>query len=309
VRTACFAAVVLLVLAGCATRPAKAPGTGDLPKPVPEVRTPVERTPPKLALVLGGGAARGFAHVGVIKALESQGIRPDLIVGTSVGSLVGVLYAAGYGGFDLQRIALALEESQLGDWTLPDRGVFRGEYLQNFVNKAVQNRPIERLNLPFAAVAADLGSGEAIVFRQGNAGIAVRASSSVPGVFQPVRIEGRDYVDGGLVSPVPVRVARRLGADIVVAVDISNRPEHGRVADTLDVLLQTFAIMGRSLVAFETQEADIVIRPDIGAVRSTDFESRQRAIFEGERAALKVAPAIQARIADGATTAGRGGRR
>jgi len=232
----------------------------------------------------------------VINALEKAGIRPDMIVGTSAGSLVGALYAAGYGGADLRRIALAMNESSLGDWTLPDRGVFKGEYLQTFVNQAVQNRPLEKLNIPLAVVATDLGTGEAAVFRQGNAGMAVRASSSVPGVFQPVRIGGREYVDGGLVSPVPVQAARQLGADVVIAVDISNRPEFGSVRDTVGVLLQTFAIMGRGLVRHEAAGADVLIRPDIGAIRSTDFESRQRAIFEGEKAAMRALDEIQARL-------------
>lgn len=232
----------------------------------------------------------------MLRALEAQGIIPDVIVGTSAGGVVGALYAAGYSGNDLSKIALQMDETVFGDWTLPDRGILKGEGLQNFINRAVQNRPLERLNRRFAVVATDLGSGEAAVFRQGNVGMAVRASSSVPGVFQPMRINGRDYVDGGLVSPVPVDVTRGLGADMVIAVDISNRPEAGRIADTVDVLLQTFAIMGQTIKRHEVARADVVIRPELGAVRGTDFESRQRAIFEGEKAALYALPAIQEKL-------------
>jgi NTE family protein len=262
---------------------------------VPPASEPARRAV-RIGLALGGGAARGFAHVGVLRALEAQGITPDVIVGTSAGGVVGALYAAGYSGNDLSKIALQMDETVFGDWTLPDRGILKGEGLQNFINRAVQNRPLERLNRRFAVVATDLGSGEAAVFRQGNVGMAVRASSSVPGVFQPMRINGRDYVDGGLVSPVPVDVTRGLGADIVIAVDISNRPEAGRIADTIDVLLQTFAIMGQTIKRHEVARADVVVRPELGAVRGTDFEARQRAIFEGEKAALNALPAIQEKL-------------
>ena len=167
--------------------------------------------------------------------LEAQGIVPDIVVGTSAGSLVGALYASGYNGFELQRIGLQLEDSVITDWSLPDRGFLKGEALQRFVNQNVQNRPLEKLNKPFGAVATDLQSGEAITFRTGNTGTAVRASSSVPGVFQPVSINGRDYVDGGLVSPVPVRAARTMGADVVIAVDISNKPSFGKTGDSISV--------------------------------------------------------------------------
>jgi len=258
----------------------------------------VRPAPPKIALALGGGAARGFAHIGVIKALESHGIVPDMVIGTSSGSLVGALYASGYGGFDLQRTALQLDDTIIADWSLPDRGFIKGEALQNFVNQAVQNRPMEKLNKPFAVVATDLQSGEPVVFRTGNTGMAVRASSSVPGVFQPVTISGREYVDGGLVSPVPVRAARAMGADLVIAVYISNNPRLGKTKDSVDVMLQTFAIMGQSIAGYELSEADVVIRPDTGRIRSTAFEDRHLAIIEGEKAGLAAIAAIKQKIAE-----------
>jgi NTE family protein len=286
-----------LLIAGCSMLPSSAPPKPELPAeppPKPEVRLVV----PKIALALGGGAARGFAHIGVIKALEAHGITPDIVVGTSAGSLVGALYASGYGGFDLQRTALQLDDSIIADWSLPDRGFIKGEALQNFVNQAVQNRPLEKLNKPFAAVATDLQSGEPVVFRTGNTGMAVRASSSVPGVFQPVTISGREYVDGGLVSPVPVRAARAMGADLVIAVYISNNPRFGKTKDSVDVMLQTFAIMGQSIAGYELNEADIVIRPDTGRLRSTGFEDRHLAIIEGEKAGLAAIAAIKQKIAE-----------
>jgi NTE family protein len=187
--------MLLVTLGGCGMlprgpEPGTKPAPGVEPAPKPEVRL----VPPKIALALGGGAVRGFAHIGVIKALEAHGIVPDIVVGTSSGSLVGALYASGYGGFDLQRVALQVDDSVIADWSLPDRGFIKGEALQNFVNMAVQNRPLEKLNKPFATVVTDLQNGKAVVFRTGDTGMAVRASSSVPGVFQPVAINGHEYV-------------------------------------------------------------------------------------------------------------------
>jgi NTE family protein len=190
-----------------------------------------------------------------------------------------------------------MDEGQLGDWSLPDRGVFKGEALQNFVNRAVANRPLEQLPRTFGVVATDLKSGESVVFRSGNTGMAVRASSAVPGVFQPVRINGHEYVDGGLVSPVPARAARSLGANFVIAVDISANPRDARTASTLDVLLQTFAIMGRSISRYETAEADIVIRPITADLPATDFAGRHRAVLEGEKAATAAMANIKERLA------------
>jgi len=282
-------AVAATLLAACATPPT--------PPTPPPVAAAQPRPAPKIALALGGGAARGFAHVGVIKALEAQGIVPDIIVGTSAGAVVGALYAAGHSGFDLQRLVLQLEESQFSDWSLPDRGVFKGEALQNFVNQAVGQRPLERLGKLLAVVATDLQSGAAVVFRTGNTGMAVRASSSVPGVFQPVAINGREYVDGGLVSPVPVHIARALGADFVIAVDISTQPQYGRTQSTIDVLLQTFSIMSQTISRQELPAADIVIRPYTPELRATDFQDRHLAVLEGEKAVAVVLVELKAKLA------------
>ncbi len=284
-----------LVLAGCATQPTPI----SPPEPTPPT-PPVERPkapPPKIGLALGGGAARGFAHVGVIKALEAQGIVPDLVVGTSAGSFVGALYASGMSGFELQKLALGMEESALTDWSLPDRGVLKGEALQDFVNKILQNRPMERLAKPFGAVATELSQGERVVFRTGNTGMAVRASSTVPGVFKPVTIGGKEYVDGGLTSPVPVQAARAMGADFVIAVDIADKPQWGTVSSTLNLLLQTFTIMGNTISRHELAEADVVIRPHTPEVKATDFEGRHIAILEGEKAAAAVMDELKAKLA------------
>ena len=281
-----FLPIILAVafLHGCAS-------LGEKPTPPP---APV---PIKIGLALGGGAARGFAHIGVIKALEAQGIAPDIVVGTSAGAVVGALYSSGLSGFQIQKVAMDMDEGQIGDWSLPDRGVFKGEALQNFVNKAVGHRPLEKLPRSFAVVATDLKSGESVLFRTGNTGMAVRASSAVPGVFQPVSINGRDYVDGGLVSPIPARAARSLGANFVIAVDISVNPRDARTSSTIDVLLQTFTIMSQSISRHEKSGADIVIRPITAELPATDFAGRHRAILEGEKAAAMAMAEIKERLA------------
>jgi len=267
------------------------------PPPAPPIPTPVPKPPPKLALVLGGGAARGFAHIGVINSLEAQGIVPDIVVGTSAGSVVGALYASGMNGFELQNLALQMEEEMVTDWTLPNRGVLKGEALQDFINQRVKNLTIQKMPKPLGVVATDLQSGELVLFRRGNTGMAVRASSAVPGMLQPVEIGGRDYVDGGLTSPVPAQSARSMGADFVIAVDISNVNRRDKLTGTLDVLLQTFAIMGHAISRHELEDADVVIRPKTAAVSSTDFEGRHLAILEGEKAAAVVMPELKARLA------------
>lgn len=254
----------------------------------------------KIGLALGGGAARGFAHIGVIKALESQGIVPDIVVGSSAGSLVGALYAAGNNGFALNRLALDMEEAAISDWSVPlfskMSGMLKGEAIQSYVNKAVNDVPLEKLKIRFGAVATDLNTGMPILFQRGNTGLAVRASSAVPGVFQSVKIGNQMYVDGGLVSPVPVQFAREMGADFIIAVNISVRPEGQPSSSSLDVLLQTFAIMGQTINRHELKSADIVIRPDLGAMKGNDFNSRNLAILAGEQAAIAAMPDIRQKL-------------
>lgn len=287
---------LIAALQACTTvSPPTAPTTTPPASKVVESLKPV-----RIGLALGGGAARGFAHIGVIKALESQGIVPDIVVGTSAGSLVGALYAAGNNGFALHKMALEMDEAAMSDWLIPlfsrDTGVLKGEALQRYVNQAVKNIPLERMKIPFAAVATDLQTGLPILFQRGNTGIAVRASSAVPGVFQPVRIGERAYVDGGLVAPVPVRFARQLGANFVIAVNISSQPEMQASATTLDVLLQTFAIMGQSINGYELKEADVLIQPLLGAMKGSDFNGRNLAVLSGEEAAMAAMPDIMKKL-------------
>lgn len=288
--------ITVLVLAGCSTSAIVPDAARPAPVEAPRADPAPPPRPVRIGLALGGGAARGFAHIGVIKVLEANGVVPDLVVGTSAGSLVASLYAHGLGGFELQQRALKMDESVFADWTLGGRGMFRGEALQTWVNQAVGQRPIEKLKRPLGITATDLATGEFVLFQRGNTGMAVRASSAVPGVFAPAVINGREYVDGGLVSPVPVRPARDMGADFVIAVDISSSPVGQPTGTMSDLLLQTFTIMGRSINRFELGEADVVVRPDLHTA-STDFSARHQAILAGEVAMTAVLPELRAKLA------------
>lgn len=255
---------------------------------------PVQSDKPIVALALGSGGERGFAHIGVIKALEENGIHIDIIVGTSAGSVVGALYAGGYKSDELEQLAIKLDQDQLNDFELSKRGYIRGEQLQDFINRALKNRSIEQLNKPFVAIATQLSSGNAVAFNQGNTGMAVRASSSIPGVFNPVLIGGEEYVDGDLKKPVPVSVAREMGADIVIAVDISQQPKDNPLPqDIIDTLTQSIRIMRQSIVARELESAQVVIRPVIGLTPDIDVASKQRLIKVGEDAAIAAIPQIR----------------
>ena len=268
--------------------------------PTPTVTPPVvAKRLPKIGLALGGGAARGFAHVGVIQALEEAGIKPDVVVGTSAGSLVAAIYASGKTGGQLQTISESMEEAALTDWTLPlfSRGMLRGDALARYVSTQVGGKPIEAMAMPLGIVATDLHSGRGVLFTRGDTATAVRASSAVPAVFQPVKIAGQEYVDGGLVSPVPVRYARQMGAELVIAVDISATPESNPASGSLEILLQTFAIMSRSINTFELREADVVVRPTLGGVSSADFASKRRSIDAGRAAMRALMPQLKAAMA------------
>ncbi len=287
------------LLAACQTAPMPARGAGAAGPRPPAPQPPHVPVPPRIGLALGGGAARGFAHIGVIQVLEEAGIRPDLVVGTSAGSLVAALYAAGLTGAELAVLARQMDENTLTDWAFPGRGLIRGEALARFVRDHTGGRSIDQMKLPLGIVATDLDSGEPILFRVGDTGAAVRASSAVPAVFQPVRISGtREYVDGGLVSPVPVRFARQMGATLVLAVDISQAPEGGPTGDPFRMLLQTFAIMGKSINRLELRDADLVLRPALAGMAGSDFRSRDRAVAAGRQAALQQVPALRQRIAE-----------
>jgi NTE family protein len=302
-------AALLTVLAGCSvlpTQPPPPPVITTTPPPAQPPAQPLDQPPvirpapkpPRVGLALGGGAARGFAHIGVIQVLEEHGIKVDLVAGTSAGSLVAALYASGKTGKEMQHLAETMDEGAITDWSFPLRGLIRGEALARFIREKTGGKNIEQLGLPLGIVATDLSDGSSILFRSGDTGTAVRASSAVPAVFQPVRIGQREFVDGGLVSPVPVRFAKEMGAQLVVAVDITSPPEKDPPGDAFRMLMQTFSIMGRSINMFELKEADVVIRPKLDGVGSADFTARRRAVQAGREAALAILPILRQRIAE-----------
>jgi NTE family protein len=288
-------ALALALLSACSTAPVQR-----LPGPPPPSAGPVApiKNPntPKLAVVLGGGGARGFAHVGVIKVLDAHGIRPDLIVGTSAGSAVGALYAYGLSGLELQTLALPLQRNTMLTWVLPNMGFASGEPLQQFVNSQLKQTPIEKLPTPFAAVATDLKTGRPVVFQRGNTGQAVRASCAVPGLFQPVRVGRRSFVDGGLVAPVPVSVAKDLGATFVIAVDITNKPNQNLTDSVTKIMLQTFDIMSEAINRYELKGADVLIQPMTKEINQIDLSDKDLAIIEGEKATTLAIPELLSKL-------------
>jgi len=289
-RRAVLAAAVA-ALAGCQsapklarTTPAEPPASLPAAPPLPPPAIPPK--PLRVGLALGGGAARGFAHIGVIQALEESGVHVDLLVGTSAGSLVAALHASGKNGAELSLLADSMDETAFADWSYPGRGLIRGEALARYVREHTGGRMIEQMRIPLGIAATDLDSGLGILFQRGDTGTAVRASSAVPAVFQPVRIGQHEYVDGGLSAPVPVHHARAMGAEFVIAVDISAMPEGNATGDAARMLLQTFAIMGRTIKTFELKDADVVLQPSLAGVSGADFTTRRQSIKAGREIAL-----------------------
>ena len=252
-----------------------------------------------VALALGGGASKGFAHIGVIKVLRENGIPVHIVTGTSAGAVVGGLYASGMSPDRLELEAEILNKSDVADFTLSTTGFIKGEKLQNWINAKVKNRPIEQFPIKFGAVATEFDTGRTAVFSRGNAGLAVRASASIPNVFQPALINGKQFVDGGLTAPVPVSAAKQLGANFVIAVDISAKPEKmGKDSGFFAYLDQSMNVMSTAALNSELSKADIVIKPQVqqlGAVGG--FDQKTEAFRLGESAARAALPRIRAALA------------
>lgn len=292
--------------------------------PASETVTPINNQP-KVALVLGGGGAKGFAHIGVIKALEENGITPTLVVGTSVGSLVGSLYASGYNAKQLERLALNTSDSELTDFTLSNQGFIEGIKLKNFINTKVSGRAIEDFPISFAAVAAEKHTLKKAVFSSGNAGLAVQASCSVPNIFIAPRIPeqvGKKYIDGGVVSLVPVDTARDLGADIILAVDVTAANVNTSASNrkpTINSLTSFWGFLESSVIAnaaatgidssqasssrtismrLERDRADIIITPNVGHISSIDTSQRGALMTAGAQATTPQINAIKQLIKD-----------
>lgn len=288
---ALFAVVAPLVLAaGCATF---APQLNNGPAPRFEPPGPIEASDPGVALVLSGGAARGFAHLGVIRVLEAHGLRPAIVVGSSAGSIVGSLYASGLSSEELDRAVAELGRGSFNDLVLPglgflpgEMGLIKGDKLHRFIDERAKHHLIEDFPIRFATVATDLRTGELQIFNAGDVGAAVRASSAVPGIMAPAEISGRIYGDGQISSPVPVGAARRLGARRIIAVDVTYPAEDAFVSSAIGVLFQTFTISVNRLAKFELPHADLVIKPDLPHTSGQlSFGHRDVLVAAGERAA------------------------
>lgn len=249
---------------------------------------------PVVALVLGSGGARGYAHIGVIEVLEQQGIRPDFIVGTSAGSIVGSIYASGKSAAELRDIALKLKANDVRDVNVSLKGFFDGKKVEDYVNDQVHNIPLQKLKIPMYVVATELKDGTKTVFNYGNTGQAVRASTSIPSMFVPTKIHNTEYVDGGLVSPVPVEVARELGADVVIAVDILAQPIHTETTNVWGLFNQNINIMQGRLAEEELKDADVVIQPDLREkAHIFDVKDRENTMQAGVDAAIQKLSDIQ----------------
>lgn len=291
-----LAASSVLVLAACPS------GNAPQSKPSAQGQNTVSHTAPKpkatVALALGGGASKGFAHIGIIKVLKENNIPIKIVTGTSAGSIVGSMYASGMSPDRLELEAEILGKTDLVDLTLSTSGFIKGEKLQNYINRKVGNRPMQQFPIKFAAVATDFESGKPVVFNVGNAGQAVRASASIPNVFQPVVIGSRKYVDGGLSQPVPVSAAKKLGANFIIAVDISARPAKNVSQGMFSYLDQTINVMSQTALHQELGQANVVIKPQVLELGSVGgFDQKQRAIQLGEQAARAALPEIKRKLA------------
>lgn len=249
---------------------------------------------PVVALVLGSGGARGYAHIGVIEILEKNHIYPDFIVGTSAGSIVGSLYASGKNAAELREIALNLKANDVRDVTIDRKGFFEGQKVESFMNEQVNNTPLQALKIPMYVVATELKEGKRVVFNYGNTGQAVRASVAIPSMFIPTKIGDDEYVDGGLVSPVPVEIAKELGADIVIAVDILAQPIHTETSNVWGLFNQNINIMQKQLAHEELKEADIIIKPDLREkVHIFDVSGREQTMLAGQDATREIIPKVK----------------
>ncbi len=286
-----LASLLVATLVACRSVPTIPPEVRNLPQ------APRDDHPPRVALVLGGGAARGFAHVGVLHVLEDAKIPVELIVGTSVGSLVGALYADGHNARELALMSRDLDRRDFFDFGLAPAlfgtGLARGARLERWVRDRLHAKEIEHLAIPFAAVATDLDDGNVVVLARGDVARAVRASSAIPGVFEPVQLDGRLLVDGGVVANLPVKVARHLGADVVIAVDVTEVSGKAQPSNFVEVVMRAVTILTHEGVEESARAADVLVAPAVGGVDLLDFDAKERAIAAGVAAALEKLPEIR----------------
>lgn len=252
------------------------------------------RDTPRVGLALSGGAARGMAHVGVIKALVQHDISIDCIAGTSAGGLVGALYAAGKRCSEIEELTKNVDWKDLVRPRFRSFGLMSSERLESLVDEMIDGKSFEDLEIPFRAVAVDVVTGEEIVFDSGPVARAVRASSSVPGVFAPVEWEGRLLVDGGLRNNLPADVVREMGAELVISVDVNyHQIKPGGPENTTDVILAAMRIVMNNNKRSAEEHSDIIIRPQLSGFNYYDLKQAEELIVRGETAALEQMPQIR----------------
>ncbi|WP_349410392.1 patatin-like phospholipase family protein [Pseudalkalibacillus sp. SCS-8] len=237
---------------------------------------------PKIGLALGSGGARGFAHIGVLKALHEAGIPIDMIAGSSMGALVGSFYCAGHEPKTMIKMARMFRRRYYMDYTVPKMGFVSGNKVKQLIHAFTQGKRIEELNIPFSVITTDLLSAEKVVITEGPISDAVRASIAVPGIFVPQRMGDRLLVDGGVIDRVPVSVIKEMGADIIIAVDISHIKENPEINTIFDVIMQSIDIMQRELVKAHEITTDVLIRPLVENFSSSAFKDIDEIIEIGE---------------------------
>lgn len=243
---------------------------------------------PKVGLALGSGGLRGIAHIGILKVLEKHNIPIDYIAGCSIGSLIGALYAAGLDAETILKLAMNLRKRHWLDFVIPQMGIVAGERALATIRLLTKQKTFEELKIPLAVVATELNTGQEAVFTTGDVAIAVRASISVPGVFIPVAIDNRLYVDGAVLNPTPIDIVRSMGADIVIGVDLAHANSVFTISNMFDVIIQSIDIMERELCKHRQQHCNILIKPDVGRFSPSSFESMDECALAGEQAAEAV---------------------
>lgn len=246
----------------------------------------------KVGLALGSGALRGLAHVGVLKAFAKHKIPIDYISGCSIGSLIGAIYSAGLDADTILKLAKGLKRRHWLDFVIPKIGLMSGDRVLEIVSLLTRKKTFEQLNIPMAIVATDVINGTEVVFTEGNVAKAVRASTSVPGVFVPYELNGMLLVDGAVLNPTPVDVVKKMGADIVIGVDLAHAEAICSVTNIFDVILQSIDIMERELLKYRVFDCDVLIRPDIAHISPSSFDCIDEAVELGEKAAIEALPRI-----------------
>ncbi len=257
-----------------------------------------KKAEPKVALVLGGGSAKGFAHVGVLRALEKEKIPIHMIVGTSVGSLIGGLYAANPDSFQLEWAAFKINRGDILDFSVVSSkmGPVQGAKLESFVEQNAKVKTVEATKIPFYPVATDLNTGETVTLEKGSLAKAIHASSAIPGIFVPVKFGNRTLVDGGVTSNIACEVARAKGANVIIAVNLQKDIRETDINSVIDVIAQSIAIMMHVNSKTKLTHADIILEPDTKGVSMFDFTQKKALMEEGIRSAERAMPKIKALV-------------